>query len=91
MERDRKIRIALYTQQPFVARGVATVLHALRDLELAACRETLSGTVESLKSKRPDVLLIHLLSGISLTDLREIRAADSVISTTSSVRRRPLG
>ena len=77
VERDRKIRVALYTQHPFIARGVATVLHALRDLELAACRETLSGTLESLKSKQPDVLLIHLLSGISLTDLREIRAADS--------------
>jgi hypothetical protein len=30
-----------------------------------------------LKSTRPDVLLVHLVSGIKLSELREIRSADS--------------
>jgi len=77
VETDNRIRIALYTQQPFVARGLAAVLNGQPDLELAACRDSLSGALESLKSARPDVLLVHLTSGISLSELREIRSADS--------------
>jgi two-component system nitrate/nitrite response regulator NarP len=73
---DRKIRIALYSQQPFAARGLAAVLRAEPDLELTACRDSLAGAIECLKSARPDVLLVHLLSGISLSDLREMRSAD---------------
>jgi DNA-binding NarL/FixJ family response regulator len=74
---NNRIRIALYTQQPFVAQGLAAVFRAHADLELAACRDSLSGALDGLKSTRPDVLLIHLLSGISLSELHEIRSADS--------------
>jgi two-component system nitrate/nitrite response regulator NarL len=77
VESDNRIRIVLYTQQPFVAQGLAAVLHAHADLELAACLNSLSGTLGCLKSTRPDVLVVHLISGISLSDLREIRSADS--------------
>ena len=77
MESDNRIRIALYTQQPFVARGLAVVLQSQTDLEFAASRDSLSGTLDCLKSTRPDVLLVHMVSGISLSDLREIRSADS--------------
>lgn len=76
MESDNRIRIVLYTQQPFVAQGLAAVFHNHADLELAACRDNLSGTLDCLKSRRPDVLLVHLISGISLSDLREMRSAD---------------
>ena len=76
VESDNRIRIVLYTQQPFVAQGLAAVFHTHADLELAACRDNLSGTLDCLKSRRPDVLLVHLISGISLSDLREIRSAD---------------
>ncbi|MCX6631007.1 MAG: response regulator transcription factor [Candidatus Solibacter sp.] len=77
MESDNdRIRIVLYTQQPFVAQGQAAVFHAHADLQLAACRDNLSGTLDCLRSSRPDVLLVHLISGISLSDLREIRSAD---------------
>ena len=75
MESAHRIRIALYTGQPFVAQGLAAVLRVRADFELAACRETLSGTLECLRCTRPDVLLIHPISGISLSDLREIRSA----------------
>jgi DNA-binding NarL/FixJ family response regulator len=74
---DNRIRIALYTQQPFVAQGLAAVFCAHADLELAACRDSLSGTLDCLRSSRPDVLLVHLLAGISLSELHQIRSADS--------------
>jgi len=72
---NSRIRIALYTQQPFVAQGLAAVLRTHLDLELAAYRGSLSGTLDCLRSIRPDVLLVHLMSGISLADLHEIRSA----------------
>jgi two-component system, NarL family, nitrate/nitrite response regulator NarL len=77
VESDNRTRVVLYTQQPFVARGLAAVLDNQADLELAACRDSLAGTLDCLKSARPDVLLVHLISGISLSDLREIHFACS--------------
>jgi two-component system nitrate/nitrite response regulator NarP len=77
VESNHQIRIALYTQQPFVAQGLAAVLHGHADLELAACRDSLAGTLDCLKSTSPDLLLVHLMSGISLSDLRELRSAGS--------------
>jgi DNA-binding NarL/FixJ family response regulator len=74
---DNRIRIALYTQLSFVAQGLAAVFRTHADLELVASRDSLSGTLDCLKSTRPDVLLIHLLWGVKLSELREIRAADS--------------
>jgi DNA-binding NarL/FixJ family response regulator len=72
-----RIRIALYTPQPFVPQGMAAVFSSQADLELAACRDSLSGILDCLKSARPDVLLVHVISGIGLSDLREIRSVDS--------------
>jgi DNA-binding NarL/FixJ family response regulator len=60
-----------------VAQGLAAVFRTHADLELVASRDSLSGTLDCLKSTRPDVLLIHLLWGVKLSELREIRAADS--------------
>ena len=45
VESDNRIRIVLYTQQPFVAQGLAAVLHSHADLELAACLDSLMGPV----------------------------------------------
>ena len=77
MKSDNRIRIALYTQLSFVAEGLAVVFGTHADLDLVACRDSLSGTLDGLKSTRPDVLLVHLLSGVKLSELREIRSADS--------------
>jgi DNA-binding NarL/FixJ family response regulator len=74
---DNRIRIALYTQLSFVAEGLATVFRAHTDLELVACRDSLSGTLDCLKSTRPDVLVVHLSSGVKLSELHEMRAADN--------------
>ena len=72
---DPRIRIALYTRQPFVAQGLAAVLRAQADFELATLQDSLSGLLASLPSIAPDMLLLHLLSGISLSDLHDIRSA----------------
>ena len=77
MNSDNRIRIALYTQLSFVAQGLAAVFRTHADLELVACRDSLSGTLDCLRSTRPDVLLVHLLSGVKLSELQAIRAADS--------------
>jgi DNA-binding NarL/FixJ family response regulator len=74
---DNRIRIALYTQQSFVSQGVAAVLRTHADLELIECRDSLAGALDCLKSTRPDMLLVHLLRGVELSELREIRSADS--------------
>jgi DNA-binding CsgD family transcriptional regulator len=41
-----RIRIALYTQQSFVAQGLAAVFRTHADLELIECRDSLSGTLD---------------------------------------------
>jgi DNA-binding NarL/FixJ family response regulator len=74
---DPIIRIALYTQQPFVAQGLAAAFRQHSDLQLAACPDSLPGVLRCLQSLRPDLLLVHPVSGISLSDLSEIRSADS--------------
>ena len=77
MDFNEAIRIVLYTQQPFVAEGLAAVCQTQGDLMLTAWPNTLAGTVECLPRLRPDVLLVHLTAGISLTDLRELRTASA--------------
>jgi len=75
VESNRRIRIALYTQQPFVAQGLAAVFLTHGDLDLTACHDSRSGTLDCLRSTQPDLVLVHVTSGISLADLREMRSA----------------
>ncbi len=77
MKRDQRIRIAIYTEQPFIAQGLAAVLRSQRDLKLVACQDTLASLLDYLKSATPDVLLIYLMTAMSLCDLQEIRNIDS--------------
>ena len=70
-----RIRIVLYTEQPFVAEGMATVCHTQEDLMLIAWPESLGAALECLGNVRPDVLLVHLTAGISVDDLKELRTA----------------
>ena len=68
------MRIALYTQQPFVAEGLAAVCQMQDDLTLVAWPKSLADALECLPGVRPEVLLIHVTAGISLSELRELRA-----------------
>ena len=74
---QQRIRVVLYTQQPFVAQGVTTVFQSHKDLELSAWRDTVSGTLDCLRSIRPHVLVVQPLSGFSLAELRDLRNADA--------------
>jgi two-component system, NarL family, nitrate/nitrite response regulator NarL len=75
------IRIALYTEQPFVARGLAEVLARQEDLHLSACTGTQPSAIACVRSMGPDILLIHPIAGISLEDLRAIRSANQRCQT----------
>ncbi|MGA2197489.1 MAG: hypothetical protein ABSH40_19660, partial [Bryobacteraceae bacterium] len=70
-----RIQVLLYTRQPFVVRGFAAVLHGRRDFGLAGCCDNLPRTLECLRSAAPDIVLVHLASRISLSDLHELRSA----------------
>jgi len=72
-KRSQTARVALYTRQPFIAAGVAAVLQDRPDLSLACCEDGIPGMLDYLRSEQPDILLLHLISGIALSDLREIR------------------
>ncbi len=73
MNSTDRIRIVLYTHQPFVAEGMATVCQTQSDLLLTAWPDSHAATLECLRSVRPDVLLVHLTAGISLSELKELR------------------
>jgi DNA-binding NarL/FixJ family response regulator len=77
MESNTTTRVLLYTQQPFIGQGLASILMTRQDFELTACCGDLAGTLDSLKSTRPDIVLVYLTSGISLSALRELRLADT--------------
>jgi len=70
-----RIRIVLYTQQPFVAEGMATVCQTQADVMLTAWPDSQAAALECLRSLLPDVLLVHLTAGISLSELNELRLA----------------
>ena len=53
MEPTDRIRIVLFTQQPFVAEGMATVCHTQADLMFEAWPDTLAATLECLRACAP--------------------------------------
>ena len=73
----KMIRIALYTEQPFVARGLAEVLARQEDLQFASCADTRESAVACVRSTRTDILLVHPIARISLEELRALRSADN--------------
>lgn len=75
MDSNDRVRVVLYTQQPFVAEGMATVCLTQADLMLIAWPNSQAAALECLHNVRPDVLLVHLTAGISLSELKELRMA----------------
>ena len=76
MEKNR-IQVLLYTQQPFVGRGFAAVLRGRPGFQLVACCENLADARKRARLVPPHIVLIHVMSRISLSDLREFRASYS--------------
>ncbi len=77
MESKGKIQVLLYTQQPFVGRGVAAVLRGRPGFQLVACCENLAEARKRIRAVPPNIVLIHVMSRVSLSDLREFRTTHS--------------
>ncbi len=73
MESKGRIQILLYTQQPFVGRGFAAVLRGRPGFQLVACCDNLSETPKRVRLVPPHIVLVHVMSRMSLSDLREFR------------------
>jgi len=75
MEHVVRTRVLLYTRQPFVGEGFAAVVKTRPEFELEICKDDLSLLAGRLGSLQPDVALIDVTLGLSLAELRELRAA----------------
>jgi NarL family two-component system response regulator YdfI len=73
---NARIRLLLYTEEPFIAEGVSAVLKNRTDFKLAASCATLPGVLEYLKTCRPEIVLACLPARLDLGDLRELRRAN---------------
>ncbi len=69
------IRIVFYTRQPFVAAGLSSVLSARQRFRLLACCDNLASTMNSLRARRPDILLVQLTPRFSLDELLRLHSA----------------
>ena len=74
MESKGRIQILLCTQQPFVSRGFAAVLRGRPGFHLMACCESLLEARKRVRIVPPNIVLIHVMSRISLSDLREFQS-----------------
>ena len=70
-----RIRILLYTHQPFVALGLASALKARREFELTSCCDSLAGALGCLRTAAPNLVLVYPATRIGLPELQELRAA----------------
>jgi two-component system, NarL family, nitrate/nitrite response regulator NarL len=75
VESNTAISIFLWTQQPFVGRGLAAVLKDRPEYRLETCCGSLPEALDCMHAARPDVMLVYLTSRISLSDIRALRSA----------------
>ena len=69
------VSILLWTQQPFVGRGLAEVLRDHPEYRLSNCCDSLPAAVDCIRVSQPALLLVYLTSRISLSEVRALRAA----------------
>ena len=70
MESNTAVSILLWTQQPFVGRGLAEVLKDRPEYRLKTCCDSLPAALDCMQTARPDLVLVYLTSRISLADVR---------------------
>jgi DNA-binding NarL/FixJ family response regulator len=70
-----KIRVVLYTEHPFVAAGVRSIVSSRPEFELTACCDSLPAAADRLRAGRAEIVLVHLASRISLSDLGQLASA----------------
>lgn len=75
MTPNTAVPILLWTHQPFVGRGLAEVLKNRPEYCLVGCCDTLTATLDCMRSAQPAVVLVYLTSRISLSEVRALRSA----------------
>jgi DNA-binding NarL/FixJ family response regulator len=63
--------IVLFSQQPFIAKGLTEALKGRADLELTVC-DTLAGVLTCLRTVQPAAVVVYLESGVGLADLHDL-------------------
>jgi DNA-binding NarL/FixJ family response regulator len=66
------LSILLWSQQPFVSRGLADALRNRPEYRLEHCCHSLTAALEYMKAAQPAVVLVYLTSRISLSDVRTL-------------------
>jgi two-component system nitrate/nitrite response regulator NarL len=75
VESNTAVSLLLWTQQPFVGRGLAEVLKDRSEYRLENCCDSLSATLDCMRAARPDMVLVYVTSPISLSDIRALCSA----------------
>jgi two-component system nitrate/nitrite response regulator NarP len=69
------VSILLWTQQPFVGRGLAEALRNRPEYRLESCCDSLAAALEFMKAAQPAMVLVYLTSRISLSEVRALCSA----------------
>lgn len=69
------IRLLLYSDEPVLARGFASVISAEPDFELISIATSMAGLISRMTSDQPDVVVMDLTSEITFGALAEMKAA----------------
>jgi len=72
---NNTVSILLWTQQPFVGRGLAEVLRGQPEYHLVDCCDSLAAALAGMKAAQPALVLVYLTSRISLSEIRALRSA----------------
>jgi two-component system nitrate/nitrite response regulator NarL len=70
-----RVRILVFTEHPVVAIGFASAVSAARGLVVTACCDRFEQIKDQARSDEPDIILVHLTSQITLSDLSQLRSA----------------
>jgi len=71
------IRILLYSDEPVLAKGFASVLSAEEGLELVSISSSMSELAETMKNENADIVLMDLTSSVTFAVLSDMKKAMS--------------
>jgi DNA-binding NarL/FixJ family response regulator len=69
------IRILLYSDEPVLAKGFASVISGEEDLEMVGISVSMADLTEALKSQNPDVVLMDLTASVTFAVLSDLKKA----------------
>jgi DNA-binding NarL/FixJ family response regulator len=75
--RDGSVTVVLYSDQPMLARGLASVLEEASGFRLEAVHHSLAETMESAAGREADILLLDYTSELTLPGLQDCRRSES--------------